>query len=289
MAALTQTRALDFGDALPSNARAAILRLLADEPRGTRKVYGALLRKVWSLLIERRFDPEVRDWHALVHDVKAHIEDADRPASERMVALADLLGQSISLSETSPARAVAARPNAQRILERLAKADTYVLRRELLADLGMRSQNLSNVLTQLLAHNLVERRDKGKEAEFRVTRLGRQLISELEQHRTEPALGPGFGAEVISLGVMLSQPVLIYRHSGPGKSDLASHMANAWLSATPQDVGVALQSDDLFGPAHELLPHRGAQLGPASILYKPIERTYTSKRTAAIRPLAAAG
>ena len=176
MAAVTRSQALDFGAELPDSARSAIRALLDTEPKGTRKVYAALARKVWSLLVERRFDDEIRDWHDLLHSVKAHIRGSDGAAAERLAALADLLRESISLAETSPAREVASRPRARLILEILKDARCFVARRALQDALAIGSSHLSNVLTQLVAHDLVDRRDKGKEAEFRITALGRQLI-----------------------------------------------------------------------------------------------------------------
>lgn len=176
MVALTQGRGLDFGGVLPSAARAVISDTLADDPSAGRRVYAALAHKVWSLLIERRFDAEIRDWHALLNQFKAHVRKVDAVSAERTTALADLLRESISLSEASPAREVAKRPNARRILEALYEDRGFVARRYLLDTLEMRSSNLSNVLTQLVAHNLVDRRERGKEAEFRLTRFGRQIL-----------------------------------------------------------------------------------------------------------------
>jgi predicted transcriptional regulator len=181
MVALVRPRALDFADALPDGARSAIKLLLATEPKATRKVYAALARKVWSLLIERRFDDEIRDWHSLLHGVKAHVREGDDAAAERLTALADLLRESISLAESSPAREVASRPRARRILELLQREAGFVPRRVLMASLGMTSSHLSNVLTKLVAHNLVDRQEKGKEAEFRITALGSQLLTKSTQ------------------------------------------------------------------------------------------------------------
>jgi predicted transcriptional regulator len=177
MAALVRTKPLDLGDALPEAARVAIRQLLADDPRASRRVYAALARKIWSLLIERRFDPEIRDWHSLLNAVKAKVRSDDAAAAERITALADLLHESINLAEISPAREMAERPRARAVLEQLAQGSEFVRRRVLLQSLGIGSSNLTNVLTQLAAHNLVERRGNGKEAEFRLTRLGRELIS----------------------------------------------------------------------------------------------------------------
>ena len=131
MVALVRSRQLDLGDEDPNTARSMIKQLLADEPGATRKVYAALAHKVWTLLVERRLDAELRDWQALLQGVRANIRKRDEGASERMVALADLLRESISLAETSPARDVAQRPHARRILELLGTSTAFVPRRTL--------------------------------------------------------------------------------------------------------------------------------------------------------------
>ncbi|MCV0387867.1 MAG: hypothetical protein K5821_15975 [Nitrobacter sp.] len=176
MPAATQSKSLDFAGSLPKESRHAIEALLASEPKASRKIYAALAHKVWSLLVERRFDDEIRDWHDLINGARARIRATDAVSAERLTALADLLRESISLAQTSPAHTVANRPRARSILDMLDQAGRYVARRDLLAELQLGSSHLSNVLTQLSAHALIERRGKGKEAEYRITHLGRQLI-----------------------------------------------------------------------------------------------------------------
>lgn len=196
MPSLVQPRALDLSDALPEKARAMIKQWLADEPTATRKVYASLARKVWSLLIERRFDDEIRDWHGLLHSLKAHLRDVDDAAAERVTALADLLRESISLAQSNPAREIASRPRARSILEALKRTEGFVPRRVLMNSLGMNSSHLSNVLTTLSAHNLIDRRGKGKEAEFRLTALGRQLLRDgTKAASTEAVQQVGLDAE----------------------------------------------------------------------------------------------
>ena len=176
MAAIKQTAALDLAAHDAGEARDAIRAELSVNPSNSRKVYAALAYKVWCLLVERRFDEEIRDWHDLIHGVKAYVRKSDAAAAERLSALGDLLRESISLAETSPAREVAQRPRANQILRALAKSRNFVARRALLDQLDIGSSHLSNVLTQLLAHALVDRREDGKEAKYRITNLGRQLI-----------------------------------------------------------------------------------------------------------------
>lgn len=88
----------------------------------------------------------------------------------------------------------------------LVKEDSFVPRRELLDTLGIRSANLSNVLTLLLAHKLVERRDRGKEAEFRLTHFGRQLL-ESEEHPTAKAAPQALAQDVDLLARLLGTDI----------------------------------------------------------------------------------
>ncbi|MDH7975440.1 winged helix DNA-binding protein [Sphingomonas sp. AR_OL41] len=170
------TARLDLAGDLPAGAKARIRDFLEREPGGTRKIYAALAHKVWTLLIERRLDDEVRDWHGLLQDVRGAIRQSDAAAGERLIALSDLLGESISLAETSPADELAQRPHARRILHALRESYGFVARKDLLELLKLKTTHLSNVLSQLVAHNLIERRDAGRETEFRLTARGREIL-----------------------------------------------------------------------------------------------------------------
>lgn len=176
MAALTRPAQLDLSGSDPREARAAIRTLLAAEPKATRKVYAALAHKTWTLLIERRFDAELRDWHGLLQRVRSNVAGRDAAFTERVTALSDLLRESISFAETSPARQVARRPHAKAILHALRAVDGHVSRQTLMAKLKLNSSYLSNILTMLVAHSLIERRGNGKEAEFVLTALGREIL-----------------------------------------------------------------------------------------------------------------
>jgi len=176
MALPTPVASIDFSDKAPKAARADIRQLLKADPSATRKVYAGLAHKVWTLLIECRLDAEVRDWHALLQSVRAFVASHDTAAAERLVALSDLLRESVSLAETSPARALVRRPHAKAILERLHQADKSVPRRILRDELKIGESHLSNVLTKLVAHGLINRRESGKEALFAITEHGREML-----------------------------------------------------------------------------------------------------------------
>jgi len=241
MVALIQEESLDFADALPAAARAAIRQLLERDPRGTRKVYAALAHKVWSLLIDRRLDDELRDWHALLTGVRAKIRSGDGAAAERMTALADLLRESISLADVSPARTMAARPQARRILDHLLAAarSGYVPRRELLDTLDIGGSHLSNLLTQLAAQNLVERRGNGKEAEFRLTEFGRQILKGIS-HGTA-AVHAGLAQALVALSEPKSFPLLpIGKAQQPPVEWEFSQLA--WAAARDGKVGIVFET-----------------------------------------------
>lgn len=176
MVALVRSRRLDLSENAPDEARVLIKEALQQEPTATRKIYAALAHKVWSLLIERRLDDEIRDWHGLLQTVRANIRPSDDAAAERVTALSDLLRESISLAETSPAREVAQRPRARAILDYLARHRDFVPRRRMMKELEIGTSHLSNILTQLVALGLIERREAGKEASFALTTLGREII-----------------------------------------------------------------------------------------------------------------
>jgi predicted transcriptional regulator len=203
MAVMTRPARLDFSSDEPQAARSVIRKLLSDQPEAARKVYAALAHKVWTLLIERRLDGEVRDWHAVLQAVKAFVAAQDKAMSERMVVLSDLLRESINLAETSPARELAQRPHAASILAILRGAGDYVPRRRLLAELGIGSSHLSNVLTQLVGHSIIERRGKGKEAEFCLTAHGREIMGCPEPEGEWTA---GRVAELLRAGIVTPYP-----------------------------------------------------------------------------------
>lgn len=175
MATMTVPTRIEFSDDL-KEVRSDLRHLLRLEAPISGKIYAALVQKVWTLLIERRLDADIRDWHHILTGIGAALENRDNSVSERLAGFADLLRESISLSETSPAQELAQRPHAKRILEILTAAHGFVPRRKLMDEIKLKSTYLSNVLSQLQLNNLVERKDAGREAEFRITLRGREIM-----------------------------------------------------------------------------------------------------------------
>ena len=180
--------------------------------------------------------------------MKSWVRGSDEAAAERMTALADLLRESINLAETSPAREVAARPRARAILDLLNREDGFVSRGVLLDKLAIGSSHLSNVLTQLMAHNLIERREQGKQAEFALTPLGREIAG---------------GDKPVSRPQRVSPP------ADDAWQALNMNLLEA-LRQTPIAAGVVVSPNDFLGP------HAVSQKDAFAPFLRPTKKMYWS-------------
>lgn len=175
MAALT-TRRFDFAASTPSEARSQINGALKSDVNSAGKIYSALAHRVWATVLERRQDSEVRDWHRLLQNIRSFVKASDLEMSGRFAALADILREQVYFAEISPAKALARRPQAHRILSILKESEGYVPRRKLREHTKLGESHLSNILTSLTGSGLVDRRGAGKEAEFCLTTLGAEIV-----------------------------------------------------------------------------------------------------------------
>jgi DNA-binding transcriptional ArsR family regulator len=213
MAVLTAPKRLDLQTTDVTLARAAIAQLLKANPSSKNQIYAALVHLVWSLVAERRLEPEIRDWHDLIQRVKGRLVDDDRRMSERLGALADVLRESIHLADTMPATTAAASPRARRVMEAL--GTEFIPRRKLLEVTGLGGSNLSNILTKLLVHNLVERRGEGKEGHYRLTPAGAKAIGRSTQSAST--------ADLNAMIESLAEPLIKVAH----------HSSNVFASLEP--------------------------------------------------------
>lgn len=251
MASPTQAKRLDFGGTVPEEAREQIRALLADDSGASGKIYAALAHKVWSLLIERRLDGEVRDWHVLLQGVRASLRRGDERLSERVAALADLVRESVALAERSPARDVARRPHARKILEILAAENDFVARRRLNEELQLSNSHLSNVLVQLGGVGLIERRDRGKEAEFALTALGRELTM-IPGAASSPNVRLATTLMLGSIDTIDYMAIFDAGKKAAAEAEANRELADASDSAE-QVSGAAFSLPHIFGPsAHSL-------------------------------------
>ena len=157
------------------------------------KPYSALLRWAWLALSERRADDDLRHWHRLILDVAARASQLETSAdnaqdrapgpgallSERLRALSDMIRVSIGM-QTRPDRArLLTRAHVPAILDALYdRRSEAVAREELLQAVGLKTANLSRILTLLILEGLVERRPDGRTALFCITGEGITQLSE---------------------------------------------------------------------------------------------------------------
>lgn len=91
-------RFLDAGDLTPEEARQHIRDFLLSHPEKSHLVYVLLSRVTWQLLI-CPYTVEIRDWHCLIQACFARLMGSDPRTAQRLRALGDLLGESITQEE----------------------------------------------------------------------------------------------------------------------------------------------------------------------------------------------
>lgn len=188
------------GEIDASEAGELILSLL-EEKSDFSSVYEALVRWTWIALAERRCDNDLRIWHRVFRDVSSKvshmsIEEVGQgsltpfQAAERLRALSDLVKVSISLEDRPDAKRMLSRAHVSSILQVLAqKVGAGMGRSELQHKLGLKTANLSRILTLLVVSGMVEREPHGRSASFRITEFGKMSIEKHERraHRRNEA------------------------------------------------------------------------------------------------------
>jgi DNA-binding MarR family transcriptional regulator len=176
--------ALAAADLAPSAATAAVRGVLKANPEAGEEIYRALRAWCWKALTSRRFDSELRAWHDLLLKTASALEARRQPAAAKLGVLGDLLYESIQFGEHEPVGEVLQRVHVRKILTFL-DGRAEVERRALVQATGLKSANLSRILSNLQACGLVERLPRGREAAFRLSRSGQDAATEIR--RAPPA------------------------------------------------------------------------------------------------------
>lgn len=182
-----------LGDVAPAQARAALSKALRDgDPRTTQQAYAAVRAWVWKALDGRRRDPELREWFDVLKRVAAFLRTKDAALAERVVALHELVHESIAVSERLPVESVLKRRHVRDVLKMLASAPGgRVDRAGIGSGLGLKQGNLTRVLNMVTEAGLAERAAHGKQAEFQLTRAGEAACRSLGFRKVTPARDAG--------------------------------------------------------------------------------------------------
>jgi predicted transcriptional regulator len=207
--------ALALDEMSPPAARKLLRTMLRGEKPVVGAIYSAFARWTWRVLVERRLDEGLRDWHRLILDVAAALTSLRRgddaaaaiPTPERFLALADLVRESISAAQAAVPTELLQRAHVAAILHALAgQSPAFIDRKAIAAAAGLKDANLSRILSLLAANGLVEREARGRAAAFKITRKGLTatgLMSEPAEsadsrtgrHKTSPSRRPVAAAE----------------------------------------------------------------------------------------------
>lgn len=161
-------------EASPAQARETLLAILGQPSTDLlQDTYLALRAFAWKALDQRRRDPELREWDDLFCAAASLMAQHDQPAlAERLIALHELLSESIAVSETLAAQDITRRQHVAEVLEFLASRGGQANRSAIGAQLSLGQANLTRVLNLISAAGLVERTSLGKEAVFSLSRQG---------------------------------------------------------------------------------------------------------------------
>lgn len=182
--------ALSSAEIAPKAASALLRRFLIEEPRAGERVYRAFRAWCWKALTERRFDEELRLWFDLLRKTAAALgAKRQKEAAQKLLALSDLVYESIQFAEHEPVSVQLARAHVRTILIRLNDAGELD-KRALMEVTSLKQANLSRVVGGLISCGLVERQPRGREAVFRLTRRGLDACRTLPRP-AEPVLIEG--------------------------------------------------------------------------------------------------
>ena len=203
-----------LGDVEPAQARAALSKALQDgDARMMQQAYVALRAWVWKALDGRRRDPELREWFDIFKRVAAFVRTKDVALAERVVALHELVHESIAVSDRLPVEEILQRRHVRKVLAMLMLVPGGRLdRTEIGRRLGLKQGNLTRVLNMVTEAGLAERTAHGKQAEFQLTRAGHEAAGSLGLRKLalgaiaapQPKIAPLIGMKMLDLPAGIS-------------------------------------------------------------------------------------
>jgi len=177
----------------PSEALVRLRALLA-EARGpavaeaAETAYETLRSVVWQHVSSRSGGDEPRAWADVVLRIRQSLRHAGSPVAERLTVLYDMLDQTVRYRELADVRGAATGHNVDAILAHL-KAHGGTSSRAAIAEAtGLRSSNLSRILSNMCADGLVDRATRGREVDVSLAAEGRRRVGRIEEvHPRMPA------------------------------------------------------------------------------------------------------
>lgn len=142
-----------------------------------RRLYTALRAWTWKTMAERRRDDELRLWYNVLRGVSACLSDKNPALSERIVALYELLYESISIAEFDLVADRLSRAPGRAIIRTLADG-----RREDVAiseAVGIGRENVTLHVSPLVFEGLVARTIDQRGVFYELTHHGRAILADL--------------------------------------------------------------------------------------------------------------
>jgi len=139
---------------------------------------------VWKALNYRRRDQELRDWHDILKRVQARLRHSEGAAAQIKL-IADLVYESVAVSERRASERPLERRHAKELLTLLRDAPEQQLsKRVLMAKLRIKDANLWRLANILIEADLVTRTNHGREAVYTLTHEGLREINRQDGKRS---------------------------------------------------------------------------------------------------------
>lgn len=182
--------ALGYSNA--AEARMTLSEALGDmSSESIQRIYASLRAWSWKALNERRRDEDLRHWYDILKRTASFLRERHPAYAERVQVLHELLYESISVSETLPIQEIIKRLYVKEIIRTLARSTIkQVPRGRLRFLLDLKEANLSRVINLMLASGLLDRAMRGREALFRLTKLGTEVAEQLTEKSAEREAKP---------------------------------------------------------------------------------------------------
>ncbi|MEG3166574.1 hypothetical protein U1737_00010 [Sphingomonas sp. LB3N6] len=145
----------------------------------------------WKALDRRRRDPDLKEWVELLNRVEAFYADRFASLASKLEVLADLLHESLAVSELALPEDLLRRKHVLPILNALDhRKGSWVERAQLMDKLGLKAANMTRLMTLLLDMGWVEQETvNGREAAYRISAEGASRATSAESSLAQTRSG----------------------------------------------------------------------------------------------------
>ncbi|MGE8131497.1 DUF7343 domain-containing protein [Methylobacterium sp. NPDC080182] len=178
---MTDVEAVATASVPPGEALQRLRALLTDVEcsnveEAAETAYEALRSVVWQFVSGRAEGDEPRAWADVVLRVRQSLRLKGSPIAERLTTLYDMLDQTVRFGELATVRRSTTGANVAAILKCIQEHGGEARRGLIAEKTGIRSSNLSRILSNMCAEGLISRASRGREVVVSIAPEGRRRL-----------------------------------------------------------------------------------------------------------------